>query len=142
MSALRSFVRMRPAVWIALAMSCSCGGQRERPRASEPREVTVHIRIADPRPGLSQATEVSLAAAKQGRATIGSASAGEVEGAHTFPLGTTAVAIAGYFGPLLRRAGWDEADFTIENATITFRGVDRVSLEASHEQLTLEIREN
>jgi hypothetical protein len=137
---------------LAVAVGCwSCGGTANLPAvepSSNPREpaqqdpftygdatVTFHVHGGS---AIDQSVHVVLTAKKAGCGSIvaGSPAPGELSGAHTFPVGTTAVAVVDYYEGLFLAAGWKSGvDFVAVSSSIHLYAPTDVFAESDHEQL-------
>jgi hypothetical protein len=126
-------------VLVVATLFGSCAGEAPtdaRPRPEDPvppagyrpgdATTTFHVHGGK---GLDQDVEVVLSATKAGRGSI-------VDATHTFPVGATATAIAGYYENLLLGAGWEKGkDFVVSGNSIHFYEPTAVSARSGHEQL-------
>lgn len=96
---------------------------------------------------ISDQASVFLSAQKPGRKTIvdawqDGAGEGEQYGRHEFPRGCSASAIAGYFDGLLRNAGWTNADYRVDGASLSLFGVREVASGADRKEIVVAVVRN
>ncbi len=99
------------------------------------------------RPGLvSERTVTYLAVSKRGSTPLVDAwqdatPEGARYGRHAFPAGTSASAIAAYYGGVLANAGWKpDIDFRVGDASIHLFGIDSLRAGADRSQVRVRVR--
>lgn len=130
-----------------LALLCGCGDPTSD---VEPVNASVTF-FVDPGsgtrdPGLITATTMTfLAVEKTGRTRLvdaweEAAPEGSRYGRHNFPEGTTAIAVAGYYGAVLANAGWmTPADYVVGDASIHFFDVGSLRAGADRPELQVTV---
>lgn len=131
------------AVVSALAILCACcNAPRGKDAAEDQRpDVTVSFHVRGQHGALDRPTRVWLNASKPGRRSVGSvqSESSTGDGMHQYPTGTTAHAIAAYYGPILIRAGWENADFCIVGNAIHFYKPTRIAARSDAGQLVVSV---
>ena len=130
------------AISVLVLLCSSCSAPRATDLVNEERpDVTVSFHVQGEHGGLDQTTLVWLNASKPSRSSItsGEPESPAADGTHKFPSGTTASAIAAYYGPILTRAGWNRADFQIIGNAIHFYQPTRITARSSVGQLVVSV---
>jgi hypothetical protein len=127
---------VRHVVLLGGLLAIGCGGPKATPFDGR---VTFAVNAGQSSPDgpvLSQRAITFLSVTKAGRTPIRDGwqedvAANEQYGRHIFPRGTSAAAMAAYYGGLLSNAGWKEgADFVYDNASATLRFTGVQALDA------------
>jgi hypothetical protein len=91
---------------------------------------------------IDQEIRATLTVEKPGKTPLVNATpppAGQVDGNHNFPAGTTAGGVGAYYKGLLANNGWKEnTDFKVDGGTITFFGISKLDGGTNHQHLVVD----
>jgi hypothetical protein len=90
---------------------------------------------------IDQEIRATLTVEKPGKTSLvnGNPGAGQVDGNHNFPAGTTAGGVGAYYKGLLSNNGWTEGtDFKVDGGTITFFGISKLDAGTNHQHLVVD----
>jgi hypothetical protein len=90
---------------------------------------------------IDQEIRATLTVEKPGKTSLvnGPPAAGQVDGNHNFPAGTTAGGVGAYYKGLLSNNGWTEGtDFKVDGGTITFFGISKLDAGTNHQHLVVD----
>ena len=128
-------VALSLAGWPASPLFAQAGG------APKTTNGTVSFKVNCSEGVIDQEIRATLTVEKPGKTSLvnGAPAAGQVDGNHNFPAGTTAGGVGAYYKGLLGNNGWTEGtDFKVDGGTITFFGISKLDAGTNHQHLVVD----